>query len=295
MLRKVINIDEEKCNGCGDCIPECHEGALQIIDEKCRLISELFCDGLGACVGHCPEGAITIEEREAEPYDEIKVIDNLLEKPFSVMKAHLFHLKEHGANDLLNQALDYLERKDISLDKLNGLLSSQMNPKLHNIEIHSSNNQGCPGSQMRINEQAITKEKSNSDINESQLRQWPIQLHLVNPEAPYFKNSEIVIMSTCGPVASANVHEDYLKNRTVVIACPKLDYTDPYTDKLSLIFKSAGTKKSIVVIMEVPCCKGLSQFAFNAAKGSGNKGLIVEEHILTLDGKLKAKNILFKN
>jgi MinD superfamily P-loop ATPase len=113
MIRKIIKIDEEKCTGCGDCIPECKEGALQIIDGKCRLVSELFCDGLGACIGHCPEGAITIEEREADAYDEVKVIQGLLDKPRSVLKAHLKHLRDHGADDYLDQAIKHLNKLGI--------------------------------------------------------------------------------------------------------------------------------------------------------------------------------------
>ena len=100
--RKIISIDEEKCNGCGLCIPNCPEGALQVIDGKVRLISDIFCDGLGACIGHCPQDAITTEEREAQPYDEKKVMKNIIKAGKNTIIAHLNHLKEHGETGYLN-------------------------------------------------------------------------------------------------------------------------------------------------------------------------------------------------
>ncbi|MFP4527485.1 MAG: ATP-binding protein [Candidatus Kapaibacterium sp.] len=282
MKRKIINIDEEKCNGCGLCIPECKEGALQIIDGKARLISDLFCDGLGACIGHCPEDAITIEERDTEPYDERKVMDTLLNQPRSVMKAHLEHLIDHGATEYYDEAIEYLKEKGIP------------NPVLQMGNSHAKSGGSCPGTKMMSLSSA--KKKANPDKSgtqyPSQLGQWPVQLHLVSPNAPYFKDQELVIMSTCGPLASANVHEDYLAGRAVVVACPKLDYTDPYTEKLASIFANSRTPKAIVVRMEVPCCGGLTQFALNAAKMSG-ADVEIEEHVMAVDGSLKSKNILY--
>ena len=113
MKRKIIKIDEDKCNGCGLCLPNCPEGALQIIDGKVRLVSDLYCDGLGACLGYCPQGAITIEERQAEPYDEKKVMENIIRQGKNVIKAHLVHLKSHNQDEYFKQALAYLKEKDI--------------------------------------------------------------------------------------------------------------------------------------------------------------------------------------
>lgn len=286
MLRKIIEIDENKCDGCALCIPECKEGAIQIIEGKARLVSDLFCDGLGACLGYCPQGAITIVEREAQPYSERLVMETLVKQPISVMSAHLRHLIEHNETALYNEALDYL--REIEYPNLVELL-----PKTAPLK-HSGGS--CPGSRMIIKEKRETpQEVKETPSARSALEQWPIQLHLVNPAAPYFKDSELLIMSTCGPVASAEVHSKFLPGRSIVLACPKLDYTEPYTDKLAQIFKFGKTPKAIVVIMEVPCCKGLSKFAADAAKLSGREDIIVEEVVLTLDGEIKSRNIITGN
>ena len=275
MLRQIIEIDEEKCDGCGLCVPECHEGALQIIDGKARLISDLFCDGLGACIGHCPVDAITVIEREAEPYDEIKVLKQILKQPDSVLKAHLKHLLDHQAFEHLDTAVNYLKESEIK----NPLEVAEKK------ETHI-NSRGCPGSRiMQFNSPAPDNNFDTPNIP-SELRQWPVQLHLVNPNAPYFKNSELVIMATCGPIASANVHKDYIKGNSIVVACPKLDYTAPYTEKLAEIFKIANIKKATVVIMQVPCCSGLMKFATDARKMSGRDDLPIVEHTMDLQGNL---------
>lgn len=283
MLREIIKIDEEKCDGCGACVPSCHEGAIQIIEGKARLISDLFCDGLGACIGHCPTGAITIEKREAEPYNEVKVMDIMIAKPDSVIKAHLIHLFEHNEKELLNQALEYLKSKDKKIEVEFG-----------KIESEEQNHQGCPGSKMiNLNVLKSAPPKAIKEAkNDSQLEQWPVMLHLVNPNASYFKNKELVIMSTCGPIASANIHKDYLAGRAVVVACPKLDNTEPYIDKLSAIFAIGEVKKAIIVRMEVPCCGGLSQFAMIAAMRD-SMNLKLEEHTLSLEGNLINNRIIY--
>lgn len=301
MLRQIIEIDEEKCDGCGLCIPSCKEGAIQLIDGKARLISDLFCDGLGACLGHCPQGAIEIIEREAEPYDEKQVIDKIATQPVTVLKAHLEHLLEHDDMEHYDEAIAYMKEKGIKnpLEQkgLNVIANAapNMHPKAHGHGKGHAHG-GCPGSQV-IDRSAFADENSTGDNqrNESMLQQWPVQLHLVPPSAPYFKKKELVVLSTCSPIASANVHADYMKNRSVVVACPKLDYTDPYTDKLAAIMANSEMPKVIILVMEVPCCKGLTGIAMNAAKRSGRKNLVVEEHIMTLEGEIKEKNVLYNN
>lgn len=209
-------------------------------------------------------------------------MDIMITKPDSVIKAHLLHLFEHNEKDLLNQALEYLKSKDkkIDLDFENKGSEQQ--------------NQGCAGSKMinlNVLKQAAPKAIKEAK-NESQLEQWPVMLHLVNPNASYFKNKELVIMSTCGPVASANVHKDYLEGRAVVVACPKLDNTEPYIDKLSSIFSIGEISKAIVVKMEVPCCGGLSRIAMISAMRD-NLSITLEEHTLSLEGELINNRVIY--
>ncbi len=286
MLRKVIEIDEEKCNGCGICIPACNEGALQMLDGKARLISDLFCDGLGACIGECPENAIKVIEREAEPYNEALVIEKMLAGPRSVLFAHLKHLKDHNAMEYYNEAIEILKEKGISIDE---------EPKKQET-VHF----GCPGSLSReIKKKEVApihqNEGDSAPKMPSELTQWPVQLHLVSPFAPYFKKRELVIMSTCGPLVNANVHNEYLKDRSVVVACPKLDIIDPYIEKLAAIFSESETSRAIIVRIEVPCCGGLTKIALDAARLSKRENFTLEEHILGISGDLIKTNIIFKN
>jgi len=150
--RKIIKVDEEKCDGCSLCIPNCPEGALQIIDGKARLVSELFCDGLGACIGHCPQGAITIEEREAKGYDERKVMENIVKQGENVIKAHLEHLKEHNQTKLLEEAINFLKERNIKVP-----LEEEL---VHITHTPTSTSSGCPGSRIMDfrNQEKIEKE-----------------------------------------------------------------------------------------------------------------------------------------
>ena len=257
MLRKIIKIDEDKCDGCGACVPQCHEGALQIIDGKARLISDLFCDGLGACLGHCPTGALKIEEREAEQYDEKKVMNYIARGGANVIKAHLLHLKGHKEFEYFAQAIDYLNDHEITV------------PILEEGEIkHSSC--GCPGSQeMVINES--NSENYESGVRVSQLRQWPIQLHLVSPQAAFFKNSDLLLAADCCAFSYGDFHKDFLKGKSLAIACPKLDTNKQvYLDKLISMINESNLKSITVLIMQVPCCGGLAQLAQEAVNITGS-------------------------
>ncbi|MCP4650879.1 MAG: 4Fe-4S dicluster domain-containing protein [PVC group bacterium] len=272
--RQIIKIDEEKCNGCGVCVPDCPEGALQVIDGKARLVGELLCDGLGACIGRCPEGAIEIEEREAEPYDEIKVMDNVVKAGDKVIAAHLKHLKDHNQDDYLEQAGAYLKEHNIPVPVLE--------EKETNLPC------GCPGTMMkdfRADESAApVQETSVSGL--SQLRQWPIQLHLLNPQAPYFKDAELVIAADCVPFSYAGFHQRFLKGKTLMIFCPKLDTAkDVYVQKMADIFKNNNIKSITMVHMEVPCCFGLMALVEEALKLSG-KNIILKEYNISLKGEI---------
>lgn len=279
MLRKIVKIDESKCDGCGDCVPSCAEGALQIIDGKARLISDLFCDGLGACLGYCPQEAITIEEREAEPYDERQVMDYIIKGGANVIKAHLHHLKEHNELEYLNTALTYLEEKGIE-NPMNGGFDKPIEVKC-----------GCPGSQT-IQLEVLNDEAEEEGERTSQLRQWPVQLHLVSPRAPYFQNAELLLTADCVPFAYADFHKDYLKGKGLAIACPKLDSNKQiYLEKLVAMIDESQIKSINVLIMQVPCCSGLSNLAQQAVNMAlrkvpinyvvfGINGGVLEEGIL---------------
>jgi ferredoxin len=259
MKRKIIYIDDELCNGCGQCIPNCPEGALQMIDGKARLISDLFCDGLGACIGECPVGAITIEEREAEAYDERRVMENVILQGEGVVRAHLVHLKEHGEQEYLKQALAVLEEKgmEISLEEMKHSVQGG-----HHVS-------GCPGAQIREFQAEPSATNSDLPAAPSQLRQWPVQLHLVPPSAPYFKDADVLLAADCVAYAHGDFHRQFLQDKRLAIACPKLDSNqDIYLDKLKALIDFAGIRSLTVLTMEVPCCRGLLQLARQASAES---------------------------
>jgi len=285
MLRKIIQIDEELCDGCAECIPSCHEGALQIIDGKCRLVSDLFCDGLGACVGECTKGALKIIEAESMPYDEIAVINSMLDKPVSVMQAHLSHLFEHGETEYLNQAIGYLESIGIKVNIAN------------NTQVRNNDGGGCPGSKMmELNQYKLSEpKKENLMENESMLGHWPVQLHLVNPNAQFLRGKKLMILASCVPVAYANTHNEYLKGNSVVIACPKLDYTDPYPRKIEELITVAGRNDITVVRMEVPCCSGITTMCLKAVSAANNPSVLLTEHIISTDGRKINERVISSN
>jgi len=256
--RKIIKIDADKCTGCGLCIPNCPEGALQMIDEKARVISDLFCDGLGACIGHCPEGAISIEEREAEAYDEKKTMANIVKHGENTIKAHLVHLKEHGEKKLLKQAMEYLNEERIAIPQLG----------CHG----DGGGHACPGSKMmEMKRPAASSKKREGGPPVSQLAQWPVQLALVPPLAPYLNNADILVAADCVPFAYADFHEDLLKGKVLLVGCPKLDDVGFYKEKITNILKANDVKSITYAHMEVPCCSGLIGAIEKAIEASGKK------------------------
>ena len=246
MKRKIIRIDEDKCTGCGDCIPNCPEGAIQLIDSKARLISDLFCDGLGACLGHCPEGAIQIEEREAEPYDEARVMLNIIRQGPNVVRAHLDHLREHGETELLAQALGVLEKQ------------GKQQPA-----------GGCPGSRSITLQRPPKPQASSPDEIASELTHWPIQLHLFRPARPIFPTVISCSPPTAWPTLPGIFTAKYLVGHTLAIACPKLDGgQEVYAAKLRALIDDSRVRSITVLIMEVPCCMGLLRMVQQAASES---------------------------
>lgn len=271
MKRDIIKINEEKCTGCGECIPGCPEGALQVIDGKARLISDLFCDGLGACIGTCPQGAIEIEQREAEPYDEYKVMENVAKAGPNVIKAHLKHLYDHGQTEFLNQAINFLKEKNIEVP---------------DYEEEKTFECGCPGSAMTDLSESRVESHIEPQIFSAELRNWPVQLQLLNPNAPYLKNADLLISADCAPFAYANFHQRFLKDKILIILCPKLDKTiDQYVDKLAEIFEKQDIKSISIVHMEVPCCSGI-EIIVKRALEKAQKNVIIKDYTISIKGEI---------
>lgn len=248
MIRTVITIDEEKCNGCGLCVNACHEGAIALVDGKARLMRDDFCDGLGDCLPACPADAITFTKREAAEYDPVAVANAKKEK------------------SMTNQTTAFAEQ-------------------------HT----GCPGSRMRTIEHRAA-EPAASDVSAasavadapaaatSALENWPVQIKLAPTRAPYFDGANLLIAADCCSYAYGNFHHDFIRNRTVVIGCPKLDGTD-YAEKLAEIIATNDIKSVTITRMEVPCCGGLEQMAKQALQMSG-KFIPWQVVTFSLDGRI---------
>jgi len=231
--RSIIRIDEDKCDGCGLCVPSCREGALQIVDGKAKLVSDIYCDGLGACLGECPRGALKIEEREADEFDDAAVD---------------VHLQKKHADPLPC---------------------------------------GCPGTMAKsLKPQTMKNNNPSVGKQESELGQWPIQLALVPVNAPYLRGADLVVLADCTGVAYPNLHRDFLRGRAIVMACPKLDDTDPYVQKLAEMMKVNDFRSIEVVMMEVPCCGGLLHVVKKAAELAGSDTHI-RHTVISLDGKIQ--------
>lgn len=219
VMRKIITIDEEKCDGCGLCADACHEGAIQMIDGKAKLVRDDYCDGLGDCIGECPQGAITIEERMAEPFDE----------------------------DAVNQHLG--GAKDEECDTLDC---------------------GCPGTAVQSlgGEDEAPLESTADAPAVSHLRNWPVQIHLVPPAAPYLDGADVLIASDCSPFAVPDFHDRFLRGRVALVGCPKLDDAERYIQKLADVFATNDIRSIEVLRMEVPCCAGLTHIVSSALQAA---------------------------
>lgn len=270
--RKIIKIDEEKCNGCGLCVSGCPEGAIKIINGKAKLTGDMLCDGLGACIGECPQNAITVEERDVEKYDEQKVMENIIKGGEKVIAAHLKHLSEHSQTVYLDEAMKYLKKKKIKIPEFERKTPAEKC--------------GCPGSaviDLRSGKESKTSAKAV--CGDSELANWPVQLKLINPSAPYFDNADVIIAADCVPFSYPDFHNRFLKGKVLIILCPKLDdAVDLYVDKLAEIFRNK-IRSVTVVHMEVPCCFGTAKIVDEALKKSG-KNIIVKDYTISLKGNI---------
>ena len=230
--RKIIKINEDLCNGCGNCVVDCAEGALKVIDGKARVINEVFCDGLGACVGGCEFGALEIIEREALEFDEEEV------------EKHLESLKS---------------KEEVELEQVKQIVAEH------------SHQCGCQSSQTMVFDEPEVKTETTGKLS-STLRQWPVQMHLINPVAPYYQGADVIISADCVAYSYGDFHRDFLKSKSIAIACPKLDQgKEVYIEKIKSLIDDAKINTLTVAIMEVPCCSGLIGLAQEGAKRASRK------------------------
>ncbi|MDD3687004.1 MAG: 4Fe-4S binding protein [Bacteroidales bacterium] len=284
MIREIVKIDENLCDGCGLCVPNCHEGALQIIDGKARLISDLMCDGLGACLGHCPHGAITIEKREAAPYNEVEVVKDILPKGKNVMIAHLKHLRDHNENEFFRQAITWMEENRTSLPfDLN-----EVKAEVHKAFAAKPGASacGCPGSaEKTFNTPKMNFTANNAEVP-SALTHWPVQMHLINPIANHFKGSDLVLAADCVAFSMGGFHSKLLKGKTLAIMCPKLDHNlNVYVEKIVSLIDDAQVNTITVVMMEVPCCGGMLRFV-KEVQSIAKRKVPVKAMIVSVSGEV---------
>lgn len=246
MIRQVIKIDENLCNGCELCVKACHEGAIGMVNGKAKLLRDDYCDGLGDCLPSCPTGAITFEEREAAEYDEEAVKVNMEKKA-----------------------------KMEKMAKMGGCPGSNA---------HAIKREGCPGTNMKTMEKREDTTTTQAFEPTSQLMQWPVQIKLVPVNAPYFENAKLLIAADCTAFAYGNFHEKFMKDHIVIIGCPKLDEGD-YAEKLTAIIKENNIKSVTVARMEVPCCGGIQNATITALQNSG-KMIPWQVVTISTDGRL---------
>ena len=284
--RNIIEIDQKLCDGCGACEIGCPEGALKVIEGKARLVGESLCDGLGACLGRCPRGAIKVTRREAEDYDEAAVIDGMLPQGEAVLAAHFAHLDHHGQDLYLRQAAERLRALGKALPPGYESLANAAEAAKAAEDAKPRFVKPCAGFALKTGSAQSKSEPGKAPeraaARKSALSTWPVQLHLVNPRAPSFEDAHLLVAADCTAFASGSFHEDYIRGKATVIACPKLDHgRDIYLDKLaSLISRAASV---LVVTMEVPCCSGLVAMVAEAREASQSR-LPIEQVVIGIDG-----------
>lgn len=263
VTRKIVHIDESRCDGCGVCVPSCAEGALQIIEGKAKLVADRLCDGLGACLGHCPQDAIRVEERAAEEFDE------------QAVHAHL-HPKPTPPQPRLSPA---------PLPQAPGIAPAALPQAPGLAPAHQG---GCPGSRMRALRPQMPAAPADSSDQPSRLSHWPVQLALVPPSGPMWKDAHVLIAADCVPFAYPQFHEKMLAGKALAIACPKLDDVQPYIQKLAMIFAANSIQSITVAHMEVPCCTGIVRVVHAALAQAGRYDIPLHDITIGVDGTILA-------
>lgn len=249
MLRDIVMIDEDKCDGCGLCTKACAEAAIKIVNGKAKLVADFLCDGMGACLGHCPRGAITIEKREAPAFDE-QAVEAHIKATGGAGIATAPHVVHAAAHQPMPAACPSSRSQD--------------------GRTHGHAGGGCPGSRFaQFDRRATESVSAVSAPPASELTHWPVQLHLMNPMAPVLRGADVLVAADCVPVAFPDFHRKLLRGRAVVIACPKLDDTSSYVDKLTEIIRQNRPAGITVAHMEVPCCTGILMTVLEARRRAG--------------------------
>jgi len=260
MKRTIVNINEERCHGCGACLDRCSKGALDIVDDKACLLDEVYCDGPGPCIDACPYAAISFIEKDCEPYSEIATMKHLTTKKPKAINAHLKYLKEHNDLVYFHQGVGYLKVHKIEID-FTDIVSNTKNPRT--------------GMRRR-------------DVP-SCLRQWPIQLQLINPEDSFFFKSDLVIAAECTAYAFGNFHHIFVRGHAIGIACPKNEqYEETYLKNLIGLINTSKVRSIHVVVMEVACCYGLLKLVESAIKKAGRQ-VTLKKTVINVLGEIEYK------
>ncbi|WP_407080326.1 ATP-binding protein [Candidatus Contubernalis alkalaceticus] len=308
--RDIIKINEDLCDGCGICVPSCAEGAIKIIDGKAKLVSEIYCDGLGACLGDCPQGAISIEEREAQPFDEAAVEEYLKslapeekeEKEISCLSesACACHLEGKEVSEIPqeesqgNCACHQAGENQANAEMLQAAFSPENSSHHEAGASHDHEDDGgCPACAALSGE--IHRENKGKEVMEtvgegptieSELTHWPVKLKLVSPEASFLKKPHLLVAADCVPFTYADFHRRFLRDKPLVIGCPKLDDASYYMKKLVQIFKNYDYKKVTVVNIGIPCCSGLQGLVEKALLEAGSKAEL-DNVVIGIEGNIK--------
>lgn len=284
MKRQIIKIDENKCIGCGLCASACAEGAIQMVDGKARLISEVFCDGLGVCLGECPVDAITIEQREAAPYSERETIERLLPQGVRVVTLHLEHLKNHGQMKWHDEGVAVLREKGIAIPGVTDTPDSPRTPTTTGETMSppdESKECGCPHATQQALNQAAAPQPAGQPLTN-----WPIQLQLINPNSDVFDKADLVIAADCTAFSLPDFYKRFTKNKVLVVFCPKLDRANEhYVEKLAMIFSQHDIRSITLLRMQVPCCGGTAMIVGQALRRAG-KEIDVVEYTVHFDGTM---------